>query len=81
MHQAKSKINSRVVLSSERPRGRLFTVGGNWLQRREYRSVADDLDSVDEVTIDDMAKVLARFPLSQSTTVTVGPAEKIDVPK
>ena len=27
LDQAKSKINSRVVLSSERPRGRLFNVG------------------------------------------------------
>ncbi len=27
LDQAKNKINSRVVLSSERPRGRLFTVG------------------------------------------------------
>jgi predicted Zn-dependent peptidase len=73
LNQVKSKINSRVVLSSERPRGRLFTVGGNWLQRREYRSVADDLASVDAVTIDDVAGVLAKFPLSVSTTVAIGP--------
>ncbi|HTU26452.1 MAG TPA: pitrilysin family protein [Pirellulales bacterium] len=71
--QAKSKINSRVVLSSERPRGRLFTVGGNWLQRREYRSVADDLAAVDAVTVEDIARVLARFPLSMSTTMAIGP--------
>ena len=51
------------------------------LHRRQYRSVKDDLDAVDAVTIDEIAKVLGRFPLSQSTTVTVGPAEKIDVPK
>ena len=81
LDQAKSKINSRVVLASERPRGRLFSVGANWTHRREYRSVKDDLDAVDAVTIDEIAKVLGRFPLSQSTTVTVGPAEKIDVPK
>jgi len=78
LNQAKSKINSRVVLSSERPRGRLFTVGGNWLQRREYRSVADDLASVDAVTIDDVGKVLAKFPLSISTTMAIGPLTSLN---
>ena len=45
LDQAKNKINSRVVLSSERPRGRLFNVGSNWTYRHEYRSVKDDLDA------------------------------------
>ncbi len=43
LRQAKNKVKARVVLSSERPQSRLFNVGGNWLQRREYRTVADDL--------------------------------------
>ena len=33
LHQAKNKVKARVVLSSERPRSRLFSVGGNWMQR------------------------------------------------
>ncbi|MGD9721208.1 MAG: M16 family metallopeptidase [Pirellulales bacterium] len=78
--QAKSKINSRVVLSSERPRGRLFTVGGNWLQRREYRAVKDDLASIDAVTLADVADVLARYPLSANTTLAIGPAEALVAP-
>jgi predicted Zn-dependent peptidase len=75
--QAKSKINSRVVLGSERPRGRLFTVGGNWIQRHEYRTVRDDLEAVDAITRDDLAAVLARYPLSINTTLAIGPAEKL----
>ena len=71
--QAQSKVKSRVVLGSERPRNRLFNVGGNWMQRSEYRSVADDLTSVDAVTLDDVHRVLAQYPLSHSTTVTIGP--------
>jgi predicted Zn-dependent peptidase len=39
LDQAKSKIRSRIVLSSERPRGRLFAVGSEWVYRREYKSV------------------------------------------
>jgi predicted Zn-dependent peptidase len=77
LNQAKSKFNSRVVLSSERPRGRLFTVGNNWLQRRTYRSVQDDLQAIDAVTCDDVAAVLSRFPLSVSTTVAIGPLKSL----
>ncbi|REK10790.1 MAG: insulinase family protein [Planctomycetota bacterium] len=78
--QAKSKINSRVVLGSERPRGRLFTVGGNWIQRHEYRTVREDLDAVEALTRDDLAAVLARYPLSINTTLAIGPAEKVSAP-
>ena len=76
LHQAKSKVKSRVVLGSERPRNRLFNVGGNWLQRREYRSTADDLRSIDAVTLADIEQVLRDFPLTRHTTVTIGPLEK-----
>jgi len=78
--QAKSKINSRIVLGSERPRGRLFNVGGNWTQRREYRTVQDDLKAIDAVTLEDLRDVLARYPLSVNTTLAVGPLETLTAP-
>jgi len=73
--QAKNKVRARVVLGNERPRSRLFNVGGNWLQRCEYRSIADDLAAVADVTLDDITRVLDRFPLSEYATVSVGPLE------
>ena len=79
--QAKSKINSRMVLSSEKPRGRLFNVGSNWIQRREYRHVRDDLDAIESVTLEDVAAVLARYPLSKTTTVVVGPLKDVKAPE
>ena len=78
--QAKSKINSRVVLGSERPRGRLFNVGGNWMQRREYRTVQQDLESIDAVTREALAEVLARYPLSINTALAVGPCSQLTAP-
>jgi predicted Zn-dependent peptidase len=77
LHQAKSKLRARVVLGSEKSRNRLFVVGGNWAQRREYRSVADDLAAVDAVTLEDVHRVARAFPLSRMTTVTVGPLEAV----
>jgi hypothetical protein len=69
------------VLSSERPQSRLFNVGGNWLQRREYRAVADDLKALDDVSKDDLQSVLHKFPLSRYSTITVGPRRDIRQPE
>lgn len=80
MRQAKSKVKARVVLSSERPRSRLFNLGGNWLQRREYRTVSDDLESIERVTIDDVVAVLAKYPLSACSTIAVGPLKSVSQP-
>ena len=79
--QAKSKVASRVVLSGERPRGRLFALGGDWVQRREYRSVRDDLDAVSVITVDQVLSVLQRYPLTHSTTVTIGLLAEVPAPE
>jgi predicted Zn-dependent peptidase len=80
LRQAKNKVKARVVLGSERPQNRLFNVGGNWLQRREYRTVADDLKSLDDVTLDDLHAVLKKYPLSRYSTITIGPREDVRRP-
>ncbi len=78
--QARSKVSSRVVLSSERPIGRLSYIGSEWVQRRRYRSVRDVLDTVASITVDDVQSVVARYPLSQNTTVTIGPLTEVTAP-
>jgi predicted Zn-dependent peptidase len=76
--QAKNKVASRVVLRSERPMGRLSSLGGNWVYRQEYRSVADDLRTLDSITTADIRKLLEVYPLAQTTTATVGPLESLN---
>ncbi len=73
LEQARNKVATRVVLRGERPMGRLSSLGGNWLTRREYRSIADDLAILRSVTLDDIRQLLIEFPLAQTTTVGVGP--------
>jgi len=75
---AKSKVKARVVLGSERPRNRLFTLGGNWAGRHEYRSVQDDLAAVDATSLDDVHAVLAKYPLTTNATMAIGPLAKLD---
>jgi len=77
VRQAKNKLRSRIVLGSERPRGRLFALGGEWVARHEYRSIEDDLATVAAVTPDDVTAVLTKYPLSRCTTVTIGPLKEL----
>ena len=79
LRQAKNKVSSRIVLSGERPRGRLFAVGGDWIQRREYRSIRDDLDAVAAIGTDDVSAVLAKYRLTENTTLTIGPLRELPV--
>ena len=81
LQQAKNKIRSRIVLSAERPRGRLFVVGSDWVHRQQYRSVDDDLTTVAAITLDDLHAVLAKYPLSRVTTVTIGPLTELPAAK
>ncbi len=73
LDQARNKLATRLVLRGERPMGRLSSLGGNWLTRREYRSIADDLAILRGVTLEDIRDLLVEFPLAQTTTVGVGP--------
>jgi len=80
LDQAKSKVRSRIVLSSERPRGRLFSVGGDWVYRRQYMSVRDDLDVLAAVSLDDLAAVMSQYPLTRNTTLSIGPLADLAAP-
>ena len=77
LEQARNKVASQIVLRSERPMGRLSSLGGNWVYRREYRSVADDLQTCRSVSMDDIRELLAKYPIAQTTTLALGPAEEL----
>jgi len=72
LDQAKNKCRARIV-----PRGRLFTLADNWVYRREYRSVEEELEAVGRVTLDQLNELLSQFPLTRSTTMTIGPLERL----
>lgn len=73
LEQARNKARTRIVLRSERPMGRLSSLGGNWLYRQSYESVEDDLRRYQSITLDDIRELLAAYPLGYTTTVGVGP--------
>jgi predicted Zn-dependent peptidase len=71
--QAKSKICSYIVLQSERPLNRMFSVGSAWIATREYLTVRELLTRYERLTCRDVAEVLQRYPLTPNTTLSVGP--------
>jgi predicted Zn-dependent peptidase len=78
--QAQNKVQSRVVLRSERPMGRLMSLGFHWAYRKEYVPVEKELEAYARVTTADLRRVLARWPLVPLTVVTVGPTTDIHPP-
>ena len=75
---AKSKILSRVVRSSERPKGRMQALGIGWTYLRTYRSVDEELQNFDAVSLKDIRKVLDQYPFDQLTVVALGPLATLD---
>jgi predicted Zn-dependent peptidase len=77
LEQARNKVASRIVLRSERPMGRLSSLGGNWIYRGEYRSVADDLNTFQAITGGEIRALLKQYPLGQLSTSAVGPLKSL----
>ncbi|MCA9241359.1 MAG: insulinase family protein, partial [Planctomycetales bacterium] len=80
LDRARSKVKSRVVIGNERPQSRMFSVGVNWVHRREYRNAQQDLNDLDAITLADVRRVLDRFPLTSGAILSVGPREKVAWP-
>lgn len=75
--QAQNKLLSRVVLGSERPMGRLMPLGFHWAYRHEYVPVDVELERYLAVTVEDLRRVLDRWPLLPLTLVAAGPETNV----
>ena len=74
LEQNRNKLAGRWVLLGERPRRRLFDVGPEWAHSGSYRSVADDLRTIENLSLEDVHRVLSRWPLhGTGSTVLAGP--------
>ncbi len=77
LHQAKSKIASRVVRGSERPMGRMQAIASAWSYTGEYRDVDTELKNFDAVTLKDIREHLDRYPIDRSTVIAFGPVKQL----
>lgn len=76
----KSKLASRIVRGNERPMGRMQALGFQWTYLNTYRTIDDDLASVDAVTSTQIKQLLDLHPIDRPTIVALGPLEKLSSP-
>jgi predicted Zn-dependent peptidase len=71
---ARNKVLSSVAIKNERPMSRLVSLGFNWTYRKEYFSVAQDIEQIRAVTVSDIHGILKEFNPSDYTLYSLGPA-------
>ena len=80
LKQAKTKVESHLVRANERSYRRMLDLGQSWTYLGKYRSVDDELADYDTVTLDKVREVLDRYPLTQVTTLALGPLASLSRP-
>jgi predicted Zn-dependent peptidase len=78
LHQAKSKILSRVVRGSERPMGRMQAIAAAWTYTGEYRDVDTELANFDAVAQKDIRAYLDAYPIDRHTVIAFGPLKELN---
>ena len=73
LQASKNKIASTATLNGELPMGRLVPVGANWVYRKEYRSLADEIAAIQAVGAEDVNQLLQEYPLENFTMLSLGP--------
>ena len=74
---AKNKIATSATMKGEQPMGRLTSVGFEWVYRREYVPLGDDLAAVFAVTADDVRQVAAQYDMTAATVLALGPLDAL----
>jgi predicted Zn-dependent peptidase len=75
VERAKNKIASSMVLQGEVPLGRLRAIGGQWIYNHEYRSLEQDMATLNAVTTGSLKQLMREFPFDPMTMVTLGPGK------
>jgi len=73
VERAKNKIASSIVLQGEIPLGRMRAIGGQWIYNKEYRSLEQDMATLQAITPDSLKQLMHDFPFDPMTIVTLGP--------
>ena len=73
--KAKNKILSALVIKNELPMGRLIDLGFNWTYLQQYRTVADDINAIKTVTVNEIHSVIEKYNLGDFTQLSLGPAQ------
>ena len=73
LDRACRKTVASLLLQSERPENRMFSVGNNWRVHRTYRTPREVAEKYRRVTLDDIRRVASTWSLDRTRTLLVGP--------
>lgn len=73
IQKAKNKVLSAMAIKSEQAMGRIFGLGFNWIYSKEYRTLADDIASIRDITIEDINQFIADYNPSHFSSLAMGP--------
>jgi predicted Zn-dependent peptidase len=84
LRRAKDKLVSRTVLDGESGFSRMQDLAYTWVAKGELRSLEDEVARIEAVTLEDVRRVLERYPVTAEHVFTAyGPLEAVafDAPK
>ncbi len=73
LQRLRNRLATGVTLAGERPGGRMQRIGRLWSYLRDYRTLEQELDAINAVTLDDLRAVHKAFPLSVRTVGLLRP--------
>ena len=73
LERAKNKIATQATLSGESPTGRMRGLGGQWTYLGQYFPLAEEVERVMAVTVDDVRDLVGAMPFRPRTIVRLGP--------
>lgn len=73
LEAGRNKLASVRIISSEVPMGRLVPLGMDMTYRGQYSSVKDELDAINNISMEQIRQVIDRFPMETLTITTLGP--------
>ncbi len=80
LEQAKRKISSHIILSSERTESRMFSVGSQWLKNNDFKTPGEIAAIYEAVTLEQVNAIAEKFPLVENMTLCVGPEAELFAP-
>ncbi|MEO0964720.1 MAG: pitrilysin family protein [Planctomycetota bacterium] len=75
IERAKNKLATRITLRGERPQGRMQSIGLQWLYRREYTPLTEELAALRAVTRDQIVALNAAYPLTPRAVIRLTPKD------
>jgi predicted Zn-dependent peptidase len=73
IERAKNKLGSSLVLQGEVPLGRMRSMGGQWIYNKEYRSLEQDMATLQAVDRKSLQQLTRDFTFNPMTIVSLGP--------